>query len=192
VASADVISAVSATLESRLTNGLKILGGLNPPVAQLHDLVTPVTEDPPTVTLFLYQILEDPSVRNRAGTSRIVNGEVLRRKQPLGLRLQYMITAWGGDRHTEQRILGRVLQVLYDDAILDGLDLSGVLAGSDARIDVSLSPIELEDRARVWSAIGQTYRLSVNYEVRVVNVDAEAEIGATPVRERRIETEISA
>jgi Pvc16 N-terminal domain len=192
VASSDVISALSATLESRLTAGLKILGGLNPPVAQLHDLVTPVTEDPPTVTLFLYQILEDPTVRNRAGTQRIVNGEVLRRKQPLGLRLQYMITAWGGDRHTEQRMLGRVLQILYDDAILDGLDLAGVLAGSDARVDISLSPIELEDRARVWSAIGQTYRLSINYEVRVVDIDAEAEIGATPVRERRLETEISA
>jgi Pvc16 N-terminal domain len=192
VANSDVISAVSATLESRLTAGLKILGGQNPPVAQLHDLVTPVTEDPPTVTLFLYQILEDPSVRNRAGTQRIVNGEALRRRQPLGLRLQYMITAWGGDRHTEQRMLGRVLQVLYDDAILEGLDLAAGLAGSDEQIDVSLSPIELEDRARVWSAIGQTYRLSINYQVRVVRVNAETETGATPVRERRIETGFAA
>lgn len=192
MANADVISAVSATLESRLTAGLKSLGGLNPPVAELNDLVTPVTEDPPRVTLFLYQILEDASVRNRAGTGRVVNGQVRRRKAPLGLQLQYMITGWGGDRHTEQRMLGRVLQVLYDDAILDGGDLTGVLAGSDARIEVTLSPIELEDRARVWSAIGQTYRLSINYEVRVVNIDAETEIGATPVRERRIETEVLA
>jgi hypothetical protein len=192
MANADVISAVSATLESRLTAGLKSLGGLNPPVAELNDLVAPVTEDPPRVTLFLYQILEDASVRNRAGIGRVVNGQVQRRKAPLGLRLQYMITAWGGDRHSEQRMLGRVLQVLYDDAILDGGDLTGVLAGSDARIDISLSPIELEDRARVWSAIGQTYRLSINYEARVVDIDAETEIGATPVRERRIETEVLA
>jgi hypothetical protein len=185
VANADVISAVSATLESRLTAGLSTLGP-PAPTAQLHDLVTPVTEDPPTVTLFLYQILEDASVRNRAKRSRLVGGELLVRKQPLGLRLQYMVTAWGGDRHTEQRMLGRVLQVLYDDAILDGLDLSGVLAGTDARIEVSLSPIELEDRARVWTAIGQTYRLSVNYELRVVDIDAESETGAAPVRERHL------
>jgi hypothetical protein len=44
----------------------------------------------------------------------------------------------------------------------------------------------LEDRARVWSAIGQTYRLSINYEVRVANVDAETETSATPVRERQL------
>jgi hypothetical protein len=64
MANSDVISAVSETLEKRLTAGLSTLGP-PPPTARLHDLVTPVTSDPPTVTLFLYQIVEDPSVRNR-------------------------------------------------------------------------------------------------------------------------------
>jgi Pvc16 N-terminal domain len=183
VASSDVISAVSLTLEARLTAALSVLG--NPaPVAQLNDLTQVVTGDPPTVTLFLYQVVEDRSVRNRAKSSRIVNGNVLVRKQPLGLCLHYMVSAWGGDRHTEQRMLGRVLQVLYDDAVLDGAELAGTLAGTPASLHVSLAALELEDRARVWSAIGQTYRLSINYEVRVVNVDAETEVGAVPVGER--------
>jgi hypothetical protein len=185
VANSDVISAVSETLETRLTAGLSALGS-PPPTAQLHDLVTPVTSDPPTVTLFLYQVLEDPTVRNRSKTSRVVAGNVLVRKQPLGLRLFYMISAWGGDRHTEQRMLGRVLQVLYEDAVLDGPELAGVLAGTPASLHISLAPLELEDRARVWSAIGRTYRLSVNYEVRVVDVDPETELGTVPVRERHL------
>lgn len=180
-----MISAVSETLEARLAAGLSTLGA-PAPTAQLHNLVTPVTSDPPTVTLFLYQIVEDVSVRNRAKTTRVVNGGLRMLKQPLGVCLHYMITAWGGDRHTEQRMLGRVLQVLYDDAILDGLELSGVLAGTPAQLHVSLAPLVLEDRARVWSAIGQTYRLSVNYEVRIVDVDAETETNAAPVRERHI------
>jgi hypothetical protein len=185
MANSDVISAASETLEKRLTAGLSTLGP-PPPIARLHDLVTPVTSDPPTVTLFLYQIVEDPSVRNRVRTTRVANGDLRSLKQPLGLCLHYMVTAWGGDRHTEQRMLGRVLQILHDDAILDGLELSGVLAGTPAQLLVSLAALELEDRARVWSAIGQTYRLSVNYEVRVVNVDAETETSATPVRERHL------
>jgi len=186
VANSDVISAVSETLEARLTAGLSALG--NPaPTAQLHDLVTAVPSDPPTVTLFLYQVIEDCSVRNRAKTTRIVNGNVLARKQPLGLCLHYMMSAWGGDRHSEQRMLGRVLQVLYDDAVLDGTELLGVLAGTAATLHVSLQPLELEDRARVWWAIGQTYRLSVNYEVRVVNIDPETETESVPVRERDLE-----
>jgi hypothetical protein len=191
VANSDVISAVSETLEARLTAGLSSLGN-PPPIAQLHDLATVVTGDPPTVTLFLYQVIEDRSVRNRAKTTRIVNGNVMVSKQPLGLCLHYMVSAWGGDRHTEQRMLGRVLQVLYDDAILDGPELAGALAGTPASLNISLAQLELEDRARVWSAIGQTYRLSVNYEVRVVNIDAETEVGTVPVRERRLGTGVPA
>jgi hypothetical protein len=185
VPQSDVIAAVSETLEARLTAALTSLG-LPAPTAQLHDLVAPVTSDPPTVTLFLYDIAEDGSVSNRGTTSRVVNGEILVLKQPLGVCLYYMVTAWGGDRLTEQRLLGRVMQVLYDDAVVDGLALLGVLAGTAARLHVSLAPLRLEDRARVWSAIGQTYRLSVNYEVRVANIEAEAEVQATPVSERRI------
>jgi hypothetical protein len=186
VANSDVISAVSKTLEDRL-------GSLNPaPTAKLHDLVTAVTSDSPTVTLFLYQIVEDPSVRNRSKTSRIINGDLKILKQPLGLCLHYMVTAWAGDRHTEQRMLGRVLRTLYDDAIIDGPELLGVLAGTPAKLHVSLAPLDLEDRARVWSAIGQTYRLSVNYEVRVVNIDAETETTAAPVVERHLRSGVPA
>ena len=185
MANSDVISAVSKTLEARLTLGL---GSLNSGAlqAQLHDLVTPVSSDSPMVTLFLYQIVEDPSVRNGSKTSRIVNGDLKILKQPLGLCLHYMVTAWAGDRHTEQRMLGCVLRTLYDDAIIDGPELLGVLAGTPANLHVSLAPLDLEDRARVWSAIGQTYRLSVNYEVRVVNIDAETETTAAPVAARHL------
>jgi hypothetical protein len=191
VANSDVISAVSETLEARLTAGLSTLGP-PAPAAKLHDLVTAVTGDPPTVTLFLYQVVEDPTVRGRPKVQRIVNGNVMVSKPPLGLCLHYMVSAWAGDPQTEQRLLGRVLQVLYDDATLDGTDLTGVLAGTDAVLNVSLAPLVLEDRARVWSAIGQTYRLSINYEVRVVNIDPESELTLVPVTERHIDAGVTA
>jgi len=85
MASANVISAVSETLEARLTAGL---GTLGPPAprAQLHDLVTPVTNDPPTVTLFLYDIVEDPTVRNRSKATRVVDGGCGSSSSPWGCR----------------------------------------------------------------------------------------------------------
>ncbi|TML01398.1 MAG: DUF4255 domain-containing protein [Actinobacteria bacterium] len=135
---------------------------------------------------------QDQSVRNRPRPTRVVNGNVVTTRAPLGLALHYMISAWGGDRHTEQRMLGRVMQVLYDDAVLDGAELLGVLAGTPAILNVSLQPLNLDDRARVWWAIGQTYRLSVNYEVRVANLDAEIEQSTLPVRERNIEAGVVA
>jgi Pvc16 N-terminal domain len=190
VARAEVIAAASSTLRNRLVLGMQVFDPNNAPEnnavvrVELHDLVELPPTDPATVTLFLYQILEHPSTRNRAKTTQVVNGAITTLKQPLSLCLQYMVTAWAGDRESEQRYLGRVLQVLYDDAILDGLQLAGVLAGTPSALHVSLSPIDLEDRSRVWSAIRRTYRLSVNYEVRVLNIDAETETSNAPVRER--------
>ena len=93
-------------------------------------------------------------------------------KPPMALRLHYLLTPWGGDSVTEQQILGRAMQALYDDAILAGTDLLGGLQGSADTLKITLIPLTLEDRARVWYAIQKPYRLSVNYEVRVVNLDA--------------------
>jgi hypothetical protein len=190
VATPDVIAAASETLVARLTAGLQGLGGTPPPVAELHDLTA--TPNPPRVTLFLYDIVEEPTTRNRAKSRRVVGGELRVRKQPLGLGLHYMVTAWGGDRLSEQRMLGQVLQVLYDDAILDGTELLGSLAGTPTQLRVSLAPLRLDDRARIWFAIGQTYRLSINYEVRLVDIDVDTELSATPVRERQLDAGVVA
>jgi hypothetical protein len=187
VANSDVLASVSATLVARLTDGFSDLGP-PAPVANLDDLRRTPADDPPQVTLFLYDIVEEATLRNRAKTVEEQGGRLRERKQPLALCLHYMMTAWAGDRLTEQRLLGRVLRVLYDDAVLDGPELVGVLAGSDAQIRVSLSTMQLDDRSRIWWAISQPYRLSVNYEVRVVDIDATVEMGSAPVQTRDLVT----
>ncbi len=154
-------------------------------MAVLHDLAQEPPRDPARVTLFLYDIVEDSSVRNRAKSVEQQPAGMFRvRKQPLGLCLHYMITAWGGDRATEQQLLGRVMQTLYDDAVLDGTQLVGALAGSAAELQVSLSTMQLDDRARIWWAINLPYHLSINYEVRVVDIDSTAQTASAPVQVR--------
>jgi hypothetical protein len=187
VASSDVLASVSETLRDRLTAGLSTLGP-PAPIAELHDLASMPTSAPPRATIFLYDVVEESTSRNRPKTTELVGGAVRVRKQPLGLCLHYMVTPWGGDRPTEQQILGRVLQVMYDDAIIDGAELVGALAGTPTELRVNLASMELEDRARVWWAIGQPYRLSVNYEVRVVDIDPDTSTEADPVLSRRVRT----
>jgi hypothetical protein len=97
-----------------------------------------------------------------------------------------MMTPWSGDRVTDHRIMGRTLQVLYDGAILSGVQLQGTLIGTDEALKVTLAPITLEERARVWYAIQKPYRLSVTYEVRVVNLDSEDEEHIAPVAQRKL------
>jgi len=155
-----------------------------PPVAVLDDLSTEPSREPARVTLFLYDIIEEAPVRNRAKSTLQVGGQLQVRKQPLGLCLHYMMTAWGGDRETEQLMLGRAMQVLYDDAILDGPELLGALAGTPSELRVSLSTMQLDDRARIWWAINLPYHLSINYEVRVVDIDPTVQTSSTPVQTR--------
>lgn len=178
-----VIADVSATLQTVLTNGLAPLGS----VAEVHDLQGNISTLPARLTLFLYETSEDPSARNRPRVRDIPPPDITIRKPHMALVLRYLLTPWSGDRLTDHRILGRAMQVLYDNAILAGAVLQGGLAGTDQAIKITLSPLSLEERARVWYSVQRPYRLSVSYEVRVVNLVTETFERAAPVSNRSLD-----
>jgi Pvc16 N-terminal domain len=192
MAGSDVISDVSAVLEQLLTDAMSTLTVPPPPIAELHDLTGDIPTAPPRLTLFLYDICEDPSLRNRPRVREPDGNAYQLRKPPMALCLRYLLTAWGGDRITEQRMLGRVLQVLYDDAILSGSMLTGSLAGLDEPLHVTLSPLTLEEKARVWWSIQKPFRLSLNYEVRAAFLNSDALIRAEPVSTRVLDPALPA
>jgi hypothetical protein len=179
-----VISDVSRSLESLLDQDLR-----KPPLNG-HAVLDDLSGAAPaglTLTITLYEILEDAPSRNRPRPEQQVGTAVVSTKPPMALRLHYLLTPWGGDSVTEQQILGRAMQALYDDAILAGTDLLGGLRGSPDTLKITLIPLTLEDRARVWYAIQKPYRLSVNYEVRVVNLDAVSQLRDEVVQSRTLD-----
>jgi uncharacterized protein DUF4255 len=183
-----VVGDVSATLVAALDDQLRTL--VPPARAELNDLAGAVPSGL-VLTVTLYEILEDPPSRNRPKVRETSGAAVITRKPPMALLLRYLLTPWGGDQPTEQRIVGRAMQVLYDDAILDGVQLREGLRGSGDTLKVTLAPLTLEERTRVWWAIQKPYRLSLNYEVRVVNLDALTPRRATPVRSRTLDAAIA-
>jgi hypothetical protein len=181
-----VVADVSSTLQKVLTDAYFTLDPAAPPVAQISDLQGNIATNPARMTLFLFETVEDASAKNRPKvrvTPQPAAG-VAYRKPPMALLLRYMLTPWSGDRLTDQKLVGRTLQVLYDDAILSGTQLQGGLAGTDQALKVTLSPLTIEERARVWYAIEKPYRLSLTYEVRVVNLDSETMDTVVPVSAR--------
>jgi hypothetical protein len=182
----NVIADVSKTLEVLLTDGLSTLQPPPPPVALVHDLQANIPTQPASLTIFLYEVIEDWSARNKPN-ERAPQGNKISIKRPgAALLCRYLLTPWSGDRATDQRILGRAMQVLYDNAIVNGPALQGSLFAGDEALRITMIPISLEDRARVWHAINKPYHLSANYEVRVVNVDSERERLVAGVSNRRI------
>ncbi len=177
-----VISDVSETIVGALDAEL---AKLTPRArAELNDLSGAVPAGL-VLTVTLYEILEDAASRNRPRVQQTTTGAVtVTRKPPMALLLRYLLTPWGGDQPTEQRMAGKAMQVLYDDAILDGLALKGTLAGGRDTLKITLAPLSLEDRTRVWWAIQKPYRLSLNYEIRVVNLDTLDATSRPVVRSR--------
>src|SRR6266545_413509 len=123
VADFGVVGDVSAALVAVLDGELSRL--VPPARTELNDLAG---ADPSglVLTVTLYEILEDPTSRNRPPV-RESNGETI-----------------------------------------DTLKLT-------------LAQLTLEERTRVWWAFQKPYRLSLNYEVRVVNLDALTRHRTEPV-----------
>jgi len=179
-----VIADVSTIIVTTLTEALRDLSPTGPPVAELNDLSETVPTNPAKLTVFLYEIAEDPTSRNRPPVRSLPPDPPATRKPPMALLLRYLITPWAGDPLTQYRMLGRALQVLYDDAILDGDRLTGSLAASTDALHVTLTSLTLDQKSWVWYAIQKPYRLSLNYEVRVVNLDAVTQVQVRPVLDR--------
>lgn len=182
-----VIADVSTVIVDSLTRALRELGQDDPPTAELNDLSETVQTPPPKLTVFLYEIAEDPTSRNRPPVRSQPPAAPTTRKPPMALLLRYLITPWGGDQLTQHRMLGRALQTFYDDAILDGVQLTGSLAASADSLHLTLTPLTLDQKSWVWYAIQKPYRLSLNYEVRVVDLDSALAFPVRPVRSRIID-----
>ena len=181
---ANVISDVSLTLQQVLHDSLV---SLDPQFfVDVSDLQGQMSTSPLHLTLFLFEVVEDPSAKNRPPVRQVVNQAVLTRKPPVALLLRYMLTPWSGDRITDHKILGKVIETFYDNANIAGTQLQGGLANTDAVLNINMAPITLEDRTRVWYSVQKPYRLSLTYEVRVVNLDSALQKRTGLVQSRRI------
>jgi hypothetical protein len=158
-----------------------------PPTVEVHDLQGAIASVPAHVTVCLYDVAEDPSARNRPRRKTMTAGGIRIDRPPMALLLRYLITPWSGTRAADHQILGRVMQVLYDGAIIHGAALQGSLAGTSEALKVTMAPIPLQERFWLWQAVQKAYRISVTYEVRVVNLDATDAPIASPVASRALE-----
>jgi len=186
-----VISDVSLTLKSFINAGAaKVFPGGGQ--ADLNDLSDPTVKASslPSLSIFLFEIMEDASARNEPRVRQTQKNAVVIQKPPMALQLNYLFTPWTGNFQTDQQLLGRVLQLFYEQAILSGPVLQGGLAGSATSLKVTLHTLTLEERTRIWLALTRPYRTSLSYGVRVVNIDVTQSQTTASVRNGRLASSI--
>jgi len=134
------------------------------------------------LSIYLYRVVENAFLKNQPMAA--ADG---RRQQvaPLALDLCYLVTPLVGTPREQQIVLGKVMQVFYDRALLEGTDLSAAMADTGEDVRVVLNPVTLEETTRVWQALEMSYRLSVCYLVRVALVDSRRRRETAPVVERQ-------
>lgn len=153
----------------------------------------------PVITLFLYQVTENPEMRNAPHS---VSPDGIRRRQPLVLELCYLVTPWGSRRSDsisddsmasleEARLLGLIFQAFYDHAEVGTSDLFEdatvpVWRAGD-NLQIILESLPVEDHYRIWDASELGYRLSLTYRVRVAHLDSAKDLLAPPVVESTFE-----
>jgi hypothetical protein len=148
------------------------------------------------MSLWLYQVLPSEHLRNslyvRRQDPRDPNDDDAQFYPPLYLNLLYLLTPslqadnnGASDPLGDQRLLGRAMQIFYDQAILR-MD-SKQAPGTADELHLSLASRTIEELAEVWEAMQQPYRLSVCYEVRAARIDSTRRVQLGRLSERSSE-----
>jgi hypothetical protein len=127
----------------------------------------------------LYQVTENEFVKNAPMMRIGAQGE--EQFPPMGLNLFYLLTPFAESGEGDHILLGKTMQVLYDNAILL---LHDPLTGIFEELRIVFCRLTLEELTRIWDALREPYRLSVCYEVRVTRIDSQRRPSNARVIER--------
>ena len=151
------------------------------------------------LNLFLYQVVENHGLANqedpRIGTTRDYG------HPPLSLNLRYLLTTYATDTDETEahKVLGAAMHVMHENTILTPsvlrtppptpplpvLDSS--LLGAREHLRLSLLPLTLDDISKIWIGAQESLRLSVAYEVTVIQIESvKPRVSPLPVRERNV------
>ena len=143
------------------------------------------------VNLFLYKVNENPFLRNQdwqvslTDTARLV-------PPPLALNLYYLMTPYADNdddlgNATAHEILGEAMRVFYQFPVVPDGYLAGDLDAAREQITITQNGLNMEELSQVWGTFSEPFRLSVLYEVSVVQLDQSADAGRdVPPRVRAI------
>ncbi len=129
------------------------------------------------ISLWLYRVNREPDTLNRP-PERI--GPNLLRHQPMPLTLYFLITPMLAKPQDEQAVLGKIVQVLNDHAIVGGAEAGPVLGADGTELHIALDGLTLEELARVWDVLKEPYQLSVCYLVQTVRIDSDLDLSLHP------------
>ncbi len=143
------------------------------------------------INLFLYQVQENSAFKNMDWQLKRGTSDTLV-PPPLSLNLFYLLTPYAQNEpqtgnSIAHEILGEAMRVFHENPIVPDEYLAHGLQDARERIQIIQNTLDMEELARVWGTFTQPFRLSVLYQVSVVQIDAlPASERPMPTRTRQI------
>lgn len=124
--------------------------------------------------IFIYQVLENPHLKNQEMEK--INSNKLK-QIPLTLDIFFLLIPYAKQKKVEYEILGRAMQIFYDNAILKGSVLKEGLVDVDDEFRLVLHSLSFDDMTKLWSAFSEKgFKLSVCYKITPVRIESTQEI----------------
>lgn len=166
---------------------------LVPQVVQNADaigLASPADKGDLTVCIHLYDISESEEFRK---SGMISAGLKSQKFPPSYLTLSYTITVFSASdvkfrSEEEQRIMGRVIQVLRDYPVLDP-DMMEFVTGSPEGIRIEMRRMEVEEKLKIWNFPNLPNRLSLYYKLGPVPLESARTKEISRVRQMEFRAE---
>ena len=164
------IGMVSESLRNLLIGEMKLI-----PDSKVTILAPDEVGGDRRINLFLYKVQENPFLRNLDWQVKPGSPDRLV-PPPLSLNLSYLMTAYAVNdpqtgNTTAHEILGEAMRVLYENPILPKDYLVTGLKNAREQIKVVQNTLDPEELSHVWGTFTQPFRLSVLYQVSVVQLD---------------------
>lgn len=130
------------------------------------------------LSLWLYQITENEHVKNQPMLKAALQpppppgGRAPRQAAqfpPMALNLYFLVTPFAQSDESDHLLLGKTMQVLYDNAIVF---LQDTASNIFEELRVIFCRLSLEELTRIWESLREPYRLSVCYLIRVTRIDS--------------------
>lgn len=138
---------------------------------EMIGLCSPADKGDIKLGLYLYSVRENGEFRDFG----------FQKSPSLTMNLFYLMTAYSNvdlklRAYDESCILGKAMQIIYDNSILRGSYLQGTLAENDEELRIVLNYLSADDISKIWTFPDVPYRLSVGYMVGPVNIDSNRSV----------------
>ena len=122
-----------------------------------------------------YDIKEDTSGKALEGKT-LPDGSV--QDPPAMIELYYVVSVSSkAELETkaldEAKIMGKIIQTFKDNAVIPSRYMPNNLGMPIENVPISMLPINMEEKVKVWTMFGEPYKLSVFYVVGPIAIDSE-------------------